>query len=154
MSERYDVRIRFGGRLKKICIGPLLEEIANEGLDTEWGIINDLSGLRKHLLAAAEENRPVEYMTHESNGMLDKMKDLLQNIGLSYQVELSGNDQYAPTTTVWRPGTIEGYFLTSDNKPVILLELIQAANTEAELKKLIGEITELAEPLPSLQLVD
>jgi len=154
MSERYDVRVRIGGKLKRTDVDPLLAKLSAEELGTGWGEEFHEADVRSALAFADGTGQPAEFMTHESDGELDDLRTLLQSLNLFYHVELSGNDQYAPTTAVWHPGELEGHFLTSDNKPVILLELIQEANTEAKLKKLIGDTITLAAPLPGLQLVD
>lgn len=156
MSERYDVRVRFGGRLKRMNIGPLLAELSVEGLDTEWGVTNDLQGLRSHLEEAATADRPVEFMTHESSGELTVLKTILQNLLLPYHIETSGNDQYAPTTAAWWPrdSRRQGWFFTSDNKPVIRLEDVRRMDDMQQVAALIVATELLATPLPSLQLVD
>lgn len=156
MSERYDVRVRIGGKLKRMNIAPLLSELSVEGLDVDWGATNDLGGLCSHLEEADAAGLPVEFMTHESSGELTVLKTILQNLLLPYHIETSGNDQYAPTTAAWWPfnSRRQGWYFTSDNKPVIRLEDLRRMDNMTEVEALIAATEELATPLLGLQLID
>ncbi len=156
MSERYDIRVRIGGKLKRMNVGPLLEELDIEGLGAEWGAGFLEGDVRAALGAADREDAPVEFMVHSHDGELKGLKILLDNLNLPYHIETSGNDQYAPTTAVHWPDEPKrrGWYYTSDSQPVIRLGDIRRFDNMKDVEAMIKATEDLATPLPGLQLVD
>jgi hypothetical protein len=170
MGEYFPAEIRIGGNLKRSDVPRLCLAINRGNLSREYGEACIAVETKEDLVRLVYDGKPLILRDAEAScGQFKELEAFCQTLGLSYDRQSSGKNEYTPELVRWRPGMRqdqpEVWHTLDDGERLVLvadaeeaIRLAQAALRKGQDAKsvleVLRELTRTVKDVPSFRIVD
>jgi hypothetical protein len=170
MGEYFPAEIHIGGNLKRSDVPRFCVAINRGNLSLEYGDDCVAVETEVDLLGLVAAGKPLILRDAEAiYGQFKELEAFCQTLGLSYDRQSSGKNDYTPELVRWRPGMRqdqpEVWHTLDDGQRLVLVADVDEAirRAQAALRKgqdskcildVLRELTRTAKDVPRFQIID